>query len=174
MSSEYFDNRVPIDIAAYHIDWKDIQVGAVVNNVGVLVNGGEASIKWRGVIDRLQTNQRAAHRLQRIVHGSDFRQRCRGYRRAAGQPSAEHPGIPGINYDRLLSPAARRLNSHFGAGLRMVGDRKSVRVFVRNVTDERAYQTIAPTSNAVTGALDHLNGTPIQPRTVGLEVDYRF
>jgi len=45
---------------------------------------------------------------------------------------------------------------------------------VKNVTDERAYQTITPVSNEITGAVDHLSGVPIQPRTVGIEVDYRF
>ena len=92
-------------------------------------------------------------------------------------------------------------NGHLGGGVRMVGDRRSassagqtfpldsygaldlnadisndhwtVRVFARNVTDERAYQNIDAFPTLV-GTIDHLQGTPIQPRTVGLEVDYKF
>ena len=32
--------RVSFDIAAYHLDWKDIQLFSVVDSVGVNVNGG--------------------------------------------------------------------------------------------------------------------------------------
>ena len=36
------DARVSFDIAAYHLDWKDIQLLTVVNNFGVNINGGTA------------------------------------------------------------------------------------------------------------------------------------
>lgn len=49
----------------------------------------------------------------------------------------------------------------------------TVRIFARNVTDNRVYQTITPITD-ITGANDHLVGVPIQPRTVGIEVDFRF
>jgi hypothetical protein len=49
----------------------------------------------------------------------------------------------------------------------------TIRIFARNVTDERAYETIAPITN-ISGAVDHLAAVPIQPRTVGIEFDFRF
>ena len=52
-------------------------------------------------------------------------------------------------------------------------DHWTVRVFVKNVTDERAYQTINAFTTLV-GTIDHLQGIPIQPRTVGVEVDFKF
>jgi iron complex outermembrane recepter protein len=93
-------------------------------------------------------------------------------------------------------------NGHVGLGVRYVGETKSevesspnafrqdsyaaldlsadvtngpctIRVFARNVTDERAYETIAPINN-IFGAVDHLAAVPIQPRTVGIEFDFRF
>lgn len=36
------DNNFSVDFALYHIDWKDIQLLAVVNNFGVNTNGGSA------------------------------------------------------------------------------------------------------------------------------------
>ena len=90
---------------------------------------------------------------------------------------------------------------HVGLGVRAVGDRSStptrgqtfqldsygaldlnadisndhwtVRLFARNVTDERAYQNIEAFPTLL-GKIDHLKGTPIQPRTVGVEVDFKF
>jgi outer membrane receptor protein involved in Fe transport len=37
------DRRYSLDIAAFHIDWTDIQLFAQVNNFGVNVNGGDAT-----------------------------------------------------------------------------------------------------------------------------------
>jgi outer membrane receptor protein involved in Fe transport len=50
----------------------------------------------------------------------------------------------------------------------------TLRGYIKNVTDERGYQTISDITSAVTGATGKLVGAPIQPRTIGIEVDYRF
>ena len=43
LKSEWFDHRLLVDIAGYHILQSDIQVGAIVNNVSAVVNAGEAT-----------------------------------------------------------------------------------------------------------------------------------
>lgn len=40
--TEMLDRALTLDISAFHIDWKDIQLIAQINNVGVNVNGGTA------------------------------------------------------------------------------------------------------------------------------------
>lgn len=207
--SEFFENRLLFDVAAYHIDWSNIQVGAVVNGVGVLVNGGEASVN--GV--ELTIAFKPIKELRIGFNGSytdpTFSNAVAGIGALPGDRLPDIPEFQGaITVDYYL-PLRRGWNSHLGAGLRVVGDRKSApdsggstpgtplaypldsyaaldlnadiynknwtfRVFVKNLTDERAYQTINPVSNQITGAVDHLSGIPIQPRTVGIEVDYRF
>jgi iron complex outermembrane recepter protein len=101
------------------------------------------------------------------------------------------------------SGQARTWNGHVGAGLRWVGSqfsevesspttirtpaygamdlnadisngRWTIRVYAKNVWDERAYPTVFLFNNFVTGAVIDAIGTPIQPRTVGLEVDCKF
>ena len=47
------------------------------------------------------------------------------------------------------------------------------RAYVKNVTDERAYQRINEIT-ALSGGVNNLASAPIQPRTFGIEVDYRF
>jgi iron complex outermembrane recepter protein len=49
-----------------------------------------------------------------------------------------------------------------------------VRAYVNNVTDERAYSSLATSASALTGALAQYNAVPIQPRMYGVEFDYRF
>lgn len=50
----------------------------------------------------------------------------------------------------------------------------TLRAYIKNVFDERAYQSVGAITSAVTGATSKMIGAPIQPRTFGLEVDYRF
>ena len=50
----------------------------------------------------------------------------------------------------------------------------TIRAYARNVTDEDGYQTANRVESALTGAVDRVAATPIQPRTIGLEFDYRF
>ena len=50
----------------------------------------------------------------------------------------------------------------------------TLRGYVRNAGDKRAYSSITDVTGALTGITHHLAAVPIQPRTLGLEVDYRF
>jgi outer membrane receptor protein involved in Fe transport len=52
-------------------------------------------------------------------------------------------------------------------------DNWTFRAYVKNVTDERAYQTIND-ATALSGGVVKLNAAVVQPRTFGIEVDYRF
>ncbi len=43
LKSQFADRRVQLDLAAFRIDWEDVQVASSFNGVGGLVNGGEAT-----------------------------------------------------------------------------------------------------------------------------------
>lgn len=49
-----------------------------------------------------------------------------------------------------------------------------VRAFVNNVTGEKGYSSMTLVAGALTGAPSHLSAVPVQPRTFGLEFDFRF
>jgi len=54
-------------------------------------------------------------------------------------------------------------------------DHWSLRTYMKNVTDERGYSSLDDRTDQVGGTGTHfLRAVPIQPRTFGLEVDYRF
>lgn len=53
-------------------------------------------------------------------------------------------------------------------------DNWTLRAYMKNATDERAYSTMNDIVNQVTGLTHHTAASPIQPRTFGVEVDYRF
>lgn len=43
LKSQFADQRFQLDLAAFRIDWEDVQVAASFNGIGGLVNGGEAT-----------------------------------------------------------------------------------------------------------------------------------
>jgi len=53
-------------------------------------------------------------------------------------------------------------------------DNWTLRAYMKNATDERAYSTMNDITNQVTDETHHTAASPIQPRTFGVEVDYRF
>ena len=85
------------------------------------------------------------------------------------------PGDPSTVLQEVVTPPVE-LDSYHAldvyAGIENGG--WSVRAYINNVTDERAWSSISPAASALTGVLSHLSAVPIQPRTYGLELDYRF
>ncbi len=226
LKSEYLNHRILFDITGYHLEWTNIQIPAVVNNIGVLANGGQATsngvelstafMPFTGLRlglngsytdstfdnDAPSLGAKAGDRLPNIPQWqgaitADYNFPLWG----AHSEAVALSGKDGKTVVAGTAPQTPGWNGHVGAGVRIVGERRStptagqdfrldsyaaldlnadisndrwtVRVFVKNVTDERAYQNIDafPT---LTGTIDHLKGTPIQPRTVGAEVDYKF
>lgn len=231
LKSQSADRRVQFDLAAFRIDWDDIQVSAQFNGIGGLVNGGEATSE--GV--ELSALLRPTNRLQLGFNAT--------YTDATVKNDFESTVIPQPGFDVVLNTGLAgdrlpyvpklawsataeylfdigRAQGQVGALLRGMGERLndtterqritmpgdastvldevltppieidgyhavdlyagiewdnwSLRAYVNNVTDERAWSTISPIASALTGVTDHWNGVPIQPRTFGLEVDYRF
>ncbi len=85
------------------------------------------------------------------------------------------PGDPSTVLQEVLTPPveidgyrALDLYAGFGRG------GWELRAYVNNVTGEDGWSSIAPADNQLTGARVQLAAVPIQPRTFGLEFDYRF
>jgi len=232
LKSQFADQRVQLDLAAFRIDWDDIQVAAQFNGVGGLVNGGEATSEGLELAalfrptDRLQLGLNAAYIKARVKN--DFEATV------IPQPGFDVILNTGLAGDRMpYSPKlawsviaeyqfdfAGGTQGQVGAALRWVGDRVndtterqrviapgdpstildeqitppmeldsyraldvyagigkgawSLRAYANNVTDERAWSSATPAASALTGATVQIGAVPIQPRTFGIEFDYRF
>jgi len=237
LKSQFADNRVQLDLAAFRIDWDDIQVGVQFEGVGGLVNGGEATSEGLELsalfhaTDKLQLGLNAAYTEAKVKN--DF---------ATTVVPVDEDGDGVIDYNVLLNsglandrmPYVPELswsatadyffdlgggwNGSIGGAFRHVGDRVSgtssrqqvvlpdgtvvqdeissppdvgsydaldlhasvvkgswtIRTYVNNVTDERGWSSMGEAENALTGELVQLRAVPIQPRTWGMEFDYRF
>jgi iron complex outermembrane receptor protein len=72
VKSEFADRSAGLDVAAFRIEWDDIQVASSFNGVGGLVNGGEATSEgvelasWFRATDDLQFGINAAYTKARV------------------------------------------------------------------------------------------------------------
>jgi outer membrane receptor protein involved in Fe transport len=233
LKSQFADKRVQLDLAAFRIDWDDIQVASQFNGVGGLVNGGEAtsegvelSALFRAT-DNLQFGFNAAHTQAEVKN--DFEPTVipqDGYDviLTTGLAGDRMPYVPKLAWSATAEYGftfAGGTTGQVGAALRWVGERVndtterlqvtapgdpstllapddvteplelgayqsldvyagigrggwSFRAYINNVTDERGWSSLSPATGALSGVTAHLSAVPIQPRTVGVEVDYRF
>jgi iron complex outermembrane receptor protein len=233
LKSQFADRRVTLDLAAFRIDWEDIQVASSFNGVGGLVNGGEATSEGL----ELTAQFRATDALQLGLNAAYTDASIKNDFTPTVIPQGDFDVIlwTGLAGDRMpyspkLSWAATAeyafmtpggLGGQVGAALRFAGDRLNetterqrvtapgdpstilqpdeitapleldsyrsldlyagigrdnweVRAYVNNVTGEDGYLTMTPMDGALTGTRSHVAGVPLQPRTFGLEIDFRF
>lgn len=224
-------NKVQVDLAAFRIDWQDIQVPTVFGGKSGLVNGGTATTQGVELatlfspITDVQVGFNAAwtdaklsedYKTIYIPSGANI------VEVTYGLDNDRLPYVPtfsaSLTADYFFPVGAWEGN--VGGGLRWTGDRMSgttqrqvvrtaaapstilatritppnslngysaidlyaavsnenltIRAYAKNVTNERAYSSISNNLNQVTGAKNSRSATPIQPRTIGLEIDYRF
>ncbi|WP_457095720.1 TonB-dependent receptor [Lysobacter sp. P5_B9] len=230
LKSQLFDNVV-FDLTGFYIDWSDIQVASVVNNISGLVNAGKAStagVEWSLLLhasDRLDLGFNGAYTNAQLDENFPVISVPSGallVEQTSGLKGDSLPYVPEWSWagtaDYTL-PLSGGWNAHFGGAVRFVDEREngttevqnifnaarttlllstrteplrvedywsldlnadfsnenwSLRGYVKNVTDERGYQSIGDITDALTKQVNKLVAAPIQPRTFGIEVDYRF
>jgi iron complex outermembrane receptor protein len=205
LKTEFWDQRALLDIAAFYINWKNIQIQAFQQGTGFtyLDNGGTA--KSEGIS------------ANTVVHPIDGLSLAANLTYTNAVLTQNAPQIEGRSGDQLpfiptCSGAAQAgydwlpaddLEAHVGIGLRGVGDRFSsvqsspdayrlnayeavdldasltygrytARLFVKNATNSRGYDDYTLITDALTGANSQIEGTVIQPLTIGIAIDANF
>ncbi|MBS0420044.1 MAG: TonB-dependent receptor [Proteobacteria bacterium] len=204
LKSQFMERRALLDIAAFRINWSNVQISATnTEGFSFFTNGGTA--RSQGV--EANSSLRVTDRLTLSATGA--------YDEAT--LTANAPSVGGLSGDRLTNipkwsgslrgdytqPVFGDWQVRAGAGLRMVGERLSavahskysfrlpgysavdlntdlsndrwtVRLFVKNVGDKRAYLGYSVLTDGLTGQTSQLLGAPLQPRTVGISVDASF
>ena len=200
MKANFNDDRLLLDAALFYIDWDDIQIVDANDTTSWLVNGGKA--KSQGI--EISTSFKATDRVQLGMNVTYTDATVSGDVPALGGSDGDRlPYVPelaasatadfffpvgsewegrvggGFRWqdDRLTelesNPDAIKLDSSsvFDLNADVGNDHWTFRAYAKNLTDERSYSNI---DAALSGQTEHLGATPIQPRTYGLEVDFRF
>ena len=200
LKSEFAEHRVLFDIAAFDIDWTDIQVGtATSSNLQYITNGGKATSQ--GV--EVSTAFRATENLRLGLNGTWTDAKLGDEETPLNASGNRLPYIPKFSASATADyyfPLGG-WDGHVGGGYRWVGDRDAdiqnqtrthldsygafdlnadvsnlnwtIRAYLKNATDERAYLDKSDI-NDLLQVTDRISAVPIQPRTFGVEVDYKF
>lgn len=197
------ERRLQLDMAAYYINWRDIQVLATNGVASYLVNGGTASSRGfefsslYSPLEGLRLGLNAAYTDAKLTE--------------------DVPGIGGLSGDRLpYAPKfsgsgtadyafLRRQDWVFraGGGFRYTGsrvtevthsarslplkaygvldlnaevanDRWTFRLYARNLTNKLVYINENPVVNGGTGVMTEIHGVPLEPRVIGFGIDAAF
>jgi outer membrane receptor protein involved in Fe transport len=197
------DNRLMIDAAVFDVEWDKIQVTAQANGVGYLANGGTArssgvefSMLYAPVAG-LRLGLNGAYTDAKLTEAIPSLGGLSGDR-LPSIPKWAMSATADWSF-----PAWADWTGHVGGGVRYVGDtfsgvehspttfpqdsyavadfnadvsndRWTVRLYIKNLTDERVYTSLAALPNAATGEVMKINGVALQPRTIGVSFDARF
>jgi iron complex outermembrane receptor protein len=122
--AETEDRRFGIDVAAFHIDWKDIQLLAQVNGFGVNTNGGSATsdgVEFSATLRPtrgLTASVNGAYTVAKLTQDTDPVA-------VGGADGDSLPFVPrfsgavNVDYDWHVGASA---TAYFGGSVRMVGD----------------------------------------------------
>lgn len=202
MKTEFMDRRAYIDVAAFFMDWEDIQLTVSRGGVSFLDNAGTAESKGLELTaalmpsDGLRLGLNAAYtdaqltedvpppgsgldgdRLPRVPEWSGSL--TVDYTFPIGSLSGRVGGgyryvderLSAVESDSDAIPADSYTALDLNAGLS--SDRWSLRLFVRNATDEDGVLTSSITNNALNQP-QYVSAVPLQPRTIGLSLDVTF
>jgi outer membrane receptor protein involved in Fe transport len=194
--------QVTVDLAAFRMDWKDIQVPVAVNSFGGIGNGGTA--RSQGVeaalffypVAGLTLGATAAYIDSKLTEDAPA---------IDGLDGARLPRIPEFSGSLTADysfPLGRNSMASIGGGLRHTGSRFSVvesdpdaleidsmtaidlnasvnfgpvtlRAYARNLTNADAPLDRTLQRDAL-GTLSHIQVIPQQPRTLGIAADFAF
>lgn len=194
--SHFWDRRAMIDFALFRIDWEDIQVRVTENGISRMGNAGSA--KSQGA--ELALMVRPAERLTVGLNAAYIDSEIGEVPESSGLISGSRmPMTPKLSWSTTLDydfDVSDEWRGRVGGGYRVTGSRVAgsyeidsynaldlhaevsnmtwtVRLYARNATDERAYVSTATVRDALNRYVA-VTGVPLQPRTVGLSIDYRF
>ena len=203
LKTSLLDHRLILDTAVYNIDWKKIQISATNGVASYLVNGGTANSKgvefsaiytpvtglrlgFNGAYTDAKLTESVASiggldgdRLPYVPKWSgsltaDYSFPLSGNwnARVGGGLRYVDDSVTNVTHSPFAFPLKGYSTLDFNADI--VNDHWTFRLFVKNATNKNVYVSISQVLNGATGAVTVLDGTPLQPRVVGVGFDYKF
>ncbi|BBB09050.1 TonB-dependent receptor [Sphingopyxis sp. EG6] len=202
VKADILDNRASIEASVFQMDWTDIQLSVSTGGVSHFDNAGSA--RARGVEigasirpdDRFSVGLNAAYTHAKLLDDAPGGNGLAGDRlpavpkfSASITPQYDFPlggdwtgsiatsmRFVGDRYSATPSSAnAIKLPDYtaFDLSLRASNERWTAQIYVRNLTDNRGLLSGAVSTSAF-GTRNYVTAVPIQPRTIGLAVDFKY
>jgi iron complex outermembrane receptor protein len=204
LKSSFWDRRATLNVSAFDLEWNGIQVNATTpSGITYSANGGTATSRGfqaDGVVSPVDGLQIGG---QVTYTEAIFTEPVPSLGALSGTSIPLIPRWAGAITADYSQPLYADWKGHIGVGLRLVGDRFSsgpaaanqfktpayqaldlnmdvsndrytVRLFAKNLSDERGYLTDTSITSALTGQSVQVEGAIIQPRTIGMAIDVKL
>jgi iron complex outermembrane receptor protein len=204
VKTEWLDRRLLVDLTEFYIDWKDTQITGVtplqltyISNAGAAVSKGTELTSMVTPLPGLRLGLNIAYTEAYLTVDAP------GLGGQQGDPLPSTPKFSGSTTLRYDHPLPRGFTAQFDSIWRYVGARNtefpgsaavgepnyrlasystldfsagiakdawSARLYVRNATDRYAYIFVVPAG----GPDEPSSNVILQPRTIGLSVDFKY
>jgi iron complex outermembrane receptor protein len=197
------DGRWLLDAAAYDIEWDKIQVSAATNGLAYLANGGTARSRGFEFSTLYSPVAGVRLGFNGAYTDAVLTEDVPSLGGLDGDRLPNIPKWSWSVTGDYTFPAFGNWTGRIGGGLRYVGsnfsavesspnaypqdsytvldlnadlsnDNWTLRLFIKNLTDERVYTNLSALPNAATGEISKVNGVPLAPRMIGVGFDVRF
>ena len=203
LKTTLLDGRAIVNLSAFDLEWKRIQIpGSLPSGISYVANGGGARSRGVQLESTIRLAQGLDLRVNGSYTHAKLTDDAPSAFGLKDDRLPLVPQVSGSIRLDYVHEAFADWNLHAGTGLRYTGNRYSVglekldgiatpayatldantdlsnshwtfRVFAKNLTDKRAYLT-AFNYPDISGAIVQNEDIVLQPRTVGLAVDYKF
>ncbi len=206
LKAEFLQRRALLDVAVFHIDWRDIQLNALLNGISYSTNGGTARSDgielsssyspFQGLTFGLNTAYTDAHltslnadvstpfilgsQLQNVPKWTVSGTADYGWNLSSKWVAHIGGGVRWTDHETGIQQAGGLpyfvLPSHtiVDANSSIVSGPWTLRIFANNLTNSRAHSFGLIDQSAVTGAIQQIDYTLIQPRTIGAGIVVRY
>jgi outer membrane receptor protein involved in Fe transport len=196
---EFFDHRLQLDLSAFHIDWRDMQ-SQVVSSIGIdyTGNGGTATSNGFELTTSYQVTEFLLLKATLDDTDAHLTEDAPGILGKNGDQLPASPRWSGSLFAEYRQPLSERRQFLLGAGYRykdavvnqfagtgnplpvgpqnvvdlytgFVMNQVSARLYAKNVFNNRSYMGLEGIYEPEGPMF-----VPVQPRTIGLSLDYRF
>jgi iron complex outermembrane receptor protein len=204
LKNSLLDGRAIVNIAVFDLQWKKIQVpGSLPSGISYIANGGTARSRGVQFDSSIKATQDLEFHATAAYIDAILTQDAPSANGFSGDRLPLVPQVSGSLRADYEHHAFADWNFHAGAGFRYTGRRYSVgilaldgiptaaygaldlntglsdsnwtvRLFAKNVADKRAYLTAFSFADLSGADVVQNEGIVLQPRTVGVTVDYKF
>jgi outer membrane receptor protein involved in Fe transport len=202
IKTELLERRASLELAVFYIDWKDIQVGAMHGQWSYLTNGGKAKSQGVEFTTSYSPLDGLRLAFNTAYTQAELKDDIAAQSGVAGDPLPFTPEWSGSFTADYEFPLFSSWTARFGGGYRYVGarnvsfpanpvfirtpsyevvdltagltnERWGIRLYAKNLTDERAYVTPGMVLDPDNQPLQ-IASSILQPRAVGLGFDVKF
>ncbi|HEV2597155.1 TonB-dependent receptor [Sphingopyxis sp.] len=202
LKADILDNSATIEAAVFQMDWDDIQLSVSRNGASYFDNAGSARARGLELAANIRPGERLSIGINAAYTDAKLRDDTPSGNGLAGDRLPAVPKFAASITPQYDFPLTGDWKASIAGSMRFVGDRYTAtpnsadaiklpdytafdlslrasnerwtaQIYVRNLTDSRGLLSAGVSTSAL-GGRNYVNAVPLQPRTIGLAIDFKY